>query len=97
MMQDIFLFLWDHCKIHISARFPNAVFFCFVFLAEVRLQQLLTEIEMREQQILRTSEELRQLEETVSQRQVRCSPFKQVFKTPLAVLTDNIFSVLSQI
>jgi len=52
---------------------------------------------MREQQILRASEELRQLEETVSQRQVRCSPFKQVFKTPLAVLTDNIFSVLSQI
>ncbi|XP_048046042.1 centriolin isoform X4 [Megalobrama amblycephala] len=39
--------------------------------AEVRLRQLLTEIEVREQQILRASEELQQLEETVSQRQIR--------------------------
>ncbi|XP_077087989.1 centriolin isoform X2 [Siphateles boraxobius] len=38
--------------------------------AEVRLQQLLPEIEMREQQILRASVELRQLEETVSQRRI---------------------------
>lgn len=50
--------------------------FFVLFLAEVRLQQLLTEIEVREQQILRASEELRQLEETVSQRRVRCSPLK---------------------
>ncbi|KAG1957201.1 centriolin [Pimephales promelas] len=50
--------------------------------AEVRLQQLLTEIEMREQQILRASEELRQLEETVSQRQI-CEAEKEQFRQEL--------------
>ncbi|XP_056092231.1 centriolin isoform X2 [Rhinichthys klamathensis goyatoka] len=50
--------------------------------AEVRLQQLLTEIEMREQQILRASEELRQLEETVSQRRI-CDAEKEQFRQEL--------------
>uniref|UniRef100_A0A672KSY6 Centriolin n=2 Tax=Sinocyclocheilus grahami TaxID=75366 RepID=A0A672KSY6_SINGR len=38
--------------------------------AEERLQQLHKEIEAKEQQILKASEELRQLEETVSQRRI---------------------------
>ncbi|XP_067294103.1 centriolin isoform X2 [Pseudorasbora parva] len=50
--------------------------------AEVRLQQLLTEIEVREQQILRASEELRQLEETVSQRRI-CEAEKEQFRQEL--------------
>ncbi|XP_073670868.1 centriolin [Paramisgurnus dabryanus] len=40
------------------------------FKAEERLQQLHEEIEEKEKQILRVSEELRQLEETVSQRRI---------------------------
>lgn len=79
MRQDIFPVLWDHCV------------FIF-FLAEVRLQQLLKEIEMREQQILRASEELRQLEETVSQRRVRCSPLNKFLKHHLQ-LSLRIFSL----
>ncbi|ROL42576.1 Centriolin [Anabarilius grahami] len=50
--------------------------------AEVRLQQLLTEIEVREQQILRASEELRQLEETVSQRRI-CEAEKEQLRQEL--------------
>lgn len=50
--------------------------------AEVRLQQLLTEIGVREQQILRASEELRHLEETVSQRRI-CEAEKEQFRQEL--------------
>lgn len=39
-------------------------------VAEVRLQQLHKEMEYKERQILRASEELQQLEETASQKRV---------------------------